>query len=192
MPPPSALTARASLALHLLATIQALLLMGIPVLALLRPRPVARFLRAFPRNRWAGWLLTAAATIASALIVANASLGRFDVLKPAIPVLAILLFVASAWALRELLPVRALGACLLLVADPILDAILWAPQPILRPVATGLVYAMLLLAALSFLYPWLYTATLRQLTLRPRLRRTLLQLLILLGGALFLLIPATP
>ena len=147
------------------------------------PRPLARLLRAFPRHTPTGWLLTAIAAAASTYIVYHAPLGRFDVIKPLVSVLGVVLFFAFVWSLRELLAVRALAACLLLAADPILDAILWAPENLLftRNYATVLIYLILLLAALLFLYPWLYTRILRAFARTPLLRRLLIALLILLA-----------
>lgn len=181
------LFAQASFALHVLLWVQGGLFLGLSLLALVRPAVVARILRAFPRNRVAGLVLTALATTASAWIVYHAALGRFDFLKTYLPLLAILLFVASAWALHELLAVRALAACGLLLGDPILDAILWAPDLLRRDVATAVVYLGLVLAALFFLYPWLYTATLRRLAASLRLRRTILGGMLLLGVLLLAL-----
>ena len=157
-----------------------LLLAGLAIFA---PRPLARVLRAFPRHTLTGWLLTAIAATAATYIVYHAPLGRFDAIKPIVPVLGVVLFFAFVWSLRELLAVRALAACLLLAADPILDAILWAPDALLfaRDYATALIYLILIFAALLFLYPWLYTRLLRLLSHSPLLRRLLIALLILLS-----------
>ena len=150
------------------------------------PAPIGRALRAFSRSRILALVLTALASAVSGWIVYHAALGPFDVLKPAIPLLAIVLFAASAWALRELLAVRALAGCLLLGADPVLDAILWAPDIVARDYATALVYVVIIASAALVLHPWLYTRAVRAVSARPALRKILaLTALLVAVGALY-------
>ena len=151
--------------------------------ALFFPAPAARLLRAFPRSRIPALVLTALASAVSGWIVYHAALGRFEFLKPAIPLLAGGLFLASAWALRELLAVRALAACVLLGADPVLDAILWAPDLAARNYATALVYVAIVAAAALLLHPWLYTRALRFLSAHPAARRSATVAALLLAAA---------
>lgn len=150
------------------------------------PAPTGRLLKAFPRSRIPALVLTALASAASGWIVYHAALGTFEFLKPAIPVLAVVLFAASAWALRELLAVRALAACILLGADPVLDAIVWAPDLAARNYATALVYVAIVAAAALLLHPWLWTRAVRGLSAHPALRRLVAILALLVAGtALF-------
>lgn len=84
--------------------------------------PVRRALAAFPRNRPAAWLLTAAAVGWVAVIVHGAQLGRFDVAKPWFWLIVPVSYGLIVAFVDELLAARALGGLLLLAANPMLRA----------------------------------------------------------------------
>lgn len=84
--------------------------------------------RAFPRHRVAGWVLTAVALFWVYRIVSAAELGRFDVIKPYLPYAAAVAFGLIVWQLKELLASRALGGLLALCASPVLAALRFHPS----------------------------------------------------------------
>jgi hypothetical protein len=95
-------------------------------------------------------------------ILQHAALGRFSGIKPFLPYLGILLFAAVVWALDELLSARALGAVLILLADPVLDGIRWADSNAHYVVAV-IAYAWVIMGCLWMLYPWLLRKWLQRL-----------------------------
>ena len=96
------------------------------VLALRFPDALRAGLKAFPRSRAPGWILAAVGTVWVAWVVSHAALGRFDVVKPFIPILAIVGYAAIVFFLDELLAPRMLGGVLLLLANPLLNGVRWA------------------------------------------------------------------
>ena len=89
---------------------------------LLAPERAKTWLAAFPRNKWAGWLLTAIALGWSAWLVMQMPLGRFDSYKPLLYGIGPVVFALIVWLMDELLAVRALGGLFLLIPSPLLDA----------------------------------------------------------------------
>ncbi len=87
--------------------------------------------------------------------------GRFEALKPLIPVLAVLVFAAIVWFLDELLSPRALGGLLLLVANPVLNGVRWSDSA-WRFVPALMAYAWVIAGCALMLHPWLF----RQMTER--------------------------
>lgn len=121
--------------------------------ALAKPAAAQGALKAFPRNRWAGWVLTAAACAWAGRIVWGAELGAFQFVHGWVPVLAVLLFGACVWALDELLAARMLGGLMLLAADPVLDGIRWAGGAWEYAMA-AVAYGVIVAGALWLLHPW--------------------------------------
>ena len=125
-------------------------------LVLLRfPAAVRAGLAAFPRSKWPGWILTAVCLFWVSWVIRHAALGRFEGLKPLIPVLAVLLFAAMVWLLDELLAPRALGGLLLLVANPILTGVRWTDSA-WRFVPVLVAYAWVVAGCALMLHPWLF------------------------------------
>ena len=125
-------------------------------IALLRfPSALRAGLAAFPRSKWPGWILTAICVFWVAWVIRHAALGRFEALKPLIPVAAMLVFAAIVWFLDELLAPRALGGLLLLLADPILTGVRWADSS-WRFVPVLMAYAWVIAGCLLMLYPWIF------------------------------------
>ncbi|MDP1587326.1 MAG: hypothetical protein Q8M07_06265 [Prosthecobacter sp.] len=110
---------------------------------------------AFPRSKWPGWILTAFCLFWVSWVIRHAALGRFEVLKPLIPVLALLVFAAIVWFLDELLSPRALGGLLLLVANPMLNGVRWADSA-WRLVPALIAYAWVIAGCAWMLHPWLF------------------------------------
>ena len=123
-------------------------------LLLLRfPAAVRAGLAAFPRSKWPGWILTAACLFWVSWVIRHAALGRFEGLKPLIPVVAVLVFAGMVWLLDELLAPRALGGLLLLVANPILNGVRWTDSA-WRFVPVLVAYAWVVAGCVLMLHPW--------------------------------------
>lgn len=154
---------------------------GLPML--LAPAAAQRALAAFPRSRAAAWLLTALDLAWVVLIMRGASLGRFDILKPYLPLAGVATFAAIVWGLDELLAVRALGGLLLLLGDPMLDAVRWTGGA--WPIAAAvLAYILVIVGAIWVLWPWTFRKTHERLTRTPLRWRLWSALWIALGLAL--------
>lgn len=104
--------------------------LSVPLLLL--PSVSRRVLAAFPRSVWPGRFLVVLDLAWVAYVVKNDPhpwLPFFELIRPyiywAAPVIVILIIVL----LDELLSPRALGGLLLLVANPVLNAIRWHPSP---------------------------------------------------------------
>ncbi len=157
------------------------LALGLPML--LAPADAQRALAAFPRSRAAAWILTALDLAWVVLIMRGASLGRFDILKPYLPLAGVATFAAIVWGLDELLAVRALGGLLLLLGDPILDAVRWIGGA--WPIAAAvLAYILVIVGAVWVLWPWTFRKTHERLTKTPLRWRLWSALWIALGLAL--------
>jgi len=119
------------------------------------PAAVRRGWTAFPRSKPAGWVLTLIGVVWVAWVVQHAALGRFEGLKPLVPVAAVALFGAMVFFLDELLAPRALGGVLLLVANPVLMGVRWADSP-WRLAVVLLAYAWVVIGCALMLHPWLF------------------------------------
>ena len=119
------------------------------------PAAVRAGLVAFPRSQVPGWILTVVGVCWVAWVVQHAALGRFEGLKPLIPVAAVLLAGAMVYFLDELLAPRALGGLLLLVANPVLNAVRWADSA-WRFVPVLIAYAWVIAGCALMLHPWLF------------------------------------
>lgn len=156
------------------------LALGLPML--LAPAATQRVLAAFPRSRAAAWILTALDLAWVVLIMRGASLGRFDILKPYLPLAGVATFAAIVWGLDELLAVRALGGLLLLLGDPILDTVRWTGGA--WPIALAiLAYILVIVGAIWVLWPWTFRKTHERLTKTPLRWRLWSALWIALGLA---------
>ena len=96
--------------------------------ALLRPGPVQRWLRKFPRSKPAGAVLLIADSLWALVMVTTMDLGEFSHLRT---MLLVVILVATYLTFRyvdEFLAVRALGIFLLLLAEPLIEAAFLQPQ----------------------------------------------------------------
>ena len=147
------------------------------------PAAARSALQTFPRSKWPAWLLTAACLFWVAWVVQHAALGRFEGLKPFVPVAALALFAGMVWLLDELLAPRALGGLLLLVANPMLSGVRWADSA-WRYAIVLLAYAAVLAGCALVLHPWIFRrACERLLPTDAAVRRS--GWVKLIGGALF-------
>ena len=112
MPDPNLFLGRALLGLGALGVAAGIFAAG-------RPAAVCAGLQAFPRSKSPGWILAAIGTFWACWVIFHAALGRFEVVKPLIPVLGVATFAAIVYFLDDMLAPRALGGLLLLVANPL-------------------------------------------------------------------------
>lgn len=112
-------------------------------------------LAAFPRSKWPGWILTAVCVVWVSWVIRHAALGRFEVVKPLIPVLAVIGFGAIVWFLDELLAPRALGGLLLLLANPMLNGVRWSDSA-WRFAVVLIAYAWVIAGCILMLHPWAF------------------------------------
>ena len=119
------------------------------------PAAWRRGLAAFPRSRMPGWVLTGICTVWVTWVVYHAALGRFEFLKPAVPVGGVLLFAAVVVFLDELLAPRALGGLLLLLANPMLMAVRWV-ESAWRLAPVLMAYGWVVVGCALMLHPWLF------------------------------------
>ena len=119
----------------------------------LAPAGTRHALSEFPRSRWPAWALTAAALLWSAWLVRDMEMGQFDVVKPWLPIIAVVGFGLIVYFMDELLAPRALGGLLMLVPTPILDIQRWHASA-WRWVLGLLAYAMVIKGMLLVLGPY--------------------------------------
>jgi len=148
------------------------------------PVSVRSALLAFPRSKWPGRILTALCILWIWWVVSHAALGRFEGLKPLIPVAAILLYAAVVYFLDELLSPRALGGLLILIANPVLNGVRWADS-VWRFIPVVVAYAWVLIGCVWMLHPWLFRRMTQRITGSDTVLRTMGWLKIL-GGLVLL------
>lgn len=112
-------------------------LLGVP--CLMNPVLSRRLLLAFPRNKVAGWLLTAISLGWAVWLLWNTPLGRFEELKSLTIILAPIAYILIVLCMDELLAARALGACLIMGPAPILAVARLHDSP-MRLLVVGLAY----------------------------------------------------
>lgn len=105
----------------------ALLLLYLP--AVLVPERYRTALARFPRSRLPARILTAIDVAWAAWLVNAMPMGRFDLYKPWLLVVAPVLFVLIVAFMDDLLAPRALGGLLVLLPAPLLDAVRWQASP---------------------------------------------------------------
>jgi hypothetical protein len=125
---------------------------------LFAPERAKIWMTAFPRNKWAGWLLTAIALGWSVWLVMQIPLGRFDSYKPLLYGIGPIVFALIVLLMDELLAARALGGLFLIVPAPLLDA---APphESDWRLVVTVLAYGFVIVGIALVLCPYMFRKT---------------------------------
>ena len=126
------------------------------------PGATRQGLEAFPRAKWAGWVLAAVDLFWVTWVVRHAAVGWFTPYQPLVPVLGVVVFILVVWLLEELLAPRALGGLLLLLANPMLNSVRWHDSA-WRLVIVAIAYAWVVVGALLVLYPWFF----RRMTAKP-------------------------
>ena len=114
------------------------------VLALLKACAVQDWLRKFPRNREAGVVLSLVAGGWFFFLVRVMDLGDFDPWRNTVLIATPIAAALAIYFIPEFLAVRALGACALLVAEPLLESAFLRPEKI-RLALVVLTYAWIIL-----------------------------------------------
>jgi hypothetical protein len=96
--------------------------------ALLRPAPVQRWLRKFPRSKSAGACLLVVDSAWTLLLVYTMDLGEFSRLRFLLLAIIVVSTFLTFRFVDEFLAVRALGILLLLLAEPLIEAAFLRPQ----------------------------------------------------------------
>lgn len=130
------------------------------------PTAVRKGLEAFPRSKVPGWLLTAVGVFWVSWVIRHAALGPFEVVKPLIPVLALLAYAAIVWFLDELLAPRALGGLLLLLANPMLNGVRWSDSA-WRYAVVLIAYVWVVAGCVLMLHPWAFRRMAGKFTASP-------------------------
>ena len=146
MPDPNLFLGKALLGLGALGVVAGLL-------AVLAPGPLCAGLKAFPRSKAPGWILMAIGSFWVCWVISHAALGRFEVVKPFIPVLGVVAYAAIVFFLDELLAPRALGGLLLLLANPMLNGVRWSDSA-WRFAVVLIAYAWVVAGCILMLHPW--------------------------------------
>lgn len=123
--------------------------------ALVKPQAAVDVLKAFPRNKSAGWILTAICIAWSGWLIYMMPLGGFEKYKNLIYVLMPVLFFLIITYMGELLAARALGGILMLLPYPMLEATIGS-QSAYKYVIIILAYIMVVKGMLLTLSPYMF------------------------------------
>jgi uncharacterized protein YjeT (DUF2065 family) len=118
------------------------------------------FIKKFPRNKAAGWILLAVDLIWSASLLLQMDMGWINRWKPAIYLLAPAAFVLIVNFMDQLLAARALGGIFLLLPVPVLDAVQWHPSAF-RLVIIMLAYLIVIAGMFLVLSPFRFRKTMQ-------------------------------
>jgi hypothetical protein len=116
------------------------LLLVVHLIAAMQGRAVREWLRNFPRNREAGVLLALVAGAWFFFLVDKMDLGDFDPWRTTVLVGTPIATALAIMFIPDFLAVRALGACALLVAEPLLESAFLREEKV-RLLLVVLVYA---------------------------------------------------
>lgn len=150
------------------------------------PDRVSKWFSGFPRNRWAGWALTAIDLYWSAYLLFQMPMGSLDKYKFLIYGLAPVVFLLVVFLVDELLAARALGGLFLLVPAPMLDAARWHESN-WRLVVVVLAYILAVKGMVLVLSPYMFRKTVERLTRRKGVSRVLHAAGLALGALLIAL-----
>jgi hypothetical protein len=107
-----------------------ILLLLVHLLAVVKGRAVREWLRNFPRNREAGVVLALAAGTWFFFLVQKMDLGDFDPWRDIVLIGTPIAVALAILYIPAFLAVRALGACALLAAEPLLESAFLRPENI--------------------------------------------------------------
>jgi len=121
----------------------------------LRPALINRFAELFPRSTLPAWVFAALCCWLGAKEAQGMNMGMVDVIKPYIPIIALVVFAASIIYMKELLAPRALGGFLLLIAVPILRTASQSGAPLFQVVSV-IVYLWIIYGLFLLMSPWYF------------------------------------
>ena len=133
------------LKLELALVVTALFLLALHAIALMKPRESQAWLKAFPRSKTMGFLLFTIAAVWAEVLVYVMDLGEFTPWRPKVLVFIPIAYVLTLRFVEEFLAARALGMCVLLAAEPLLEAAFLRPE-MSRLWLVSLVYVWIALA----------------------------------------------
>ena len=127
------------------------------------PRSAGEWLKRFPRNKAAAWVLTAIDLLWAACLIFSMHLGRIEIpilntvadferLKPLLFILTPVAFFLIVLLMDDLLAPRALGGLFLLIPAPVLAIARWHDSP-LRLVMIVFAYALAVKGVILVLSP---------------------------------------
>lgn len=119
------------------------------------PGKIREGFRLFPRNRVAGWMMSALALFWASWHLYNMPLGRFDEYKTLLFVVAPVVYILVVICMDELLAARSLGALMILVPTPLLDAARWCDSA-WRLVVVVLAYIIAIKGIFLVFSPYLF------------------------------------
>ena len=129
-------------------------LIALHVFALLKAESVQQFLRKLPRNRTLGVAILTIDLVWSLWLISTMHMGEFYTARPWLQIIIPLTYVLVILFVEEFLAVRALGALILLVACPILEAAFLRPE-ISRLLLPTLCYVWILIGMFWVGMPYL-------------------------------------
>lgn len=137
-------------------------LLGVPLLvygvfAVARPSAMSKALVAFPRNRFAGYVLCASAWFFTAYELDTIGIEVFDRFLKAFPgqlwIMAIVLTVLTCWWMANLLPIRGICALFMLFPAELFPVIRLEETP-WRLALTVFAYVCAVTGMFGMFYPW--------------------------------------
>ena len=140
------------------------MLVFLPLLVM-RARALS-WLVAFPRSRWPGWILAGVDVAWFAFYVMDAGLPWVNANQWAVVFGALVLFAAIVVLVDDLLSVRALGALLLLAAQPMLDAA-FVYESAWVLILTTFAYVMVVVGCVLVWSPYLFRKAFAEHLTRP-------------------------
>ena len=133
------------LKLELALVVTALFLLAVHGLALLKPREAQAWVKGLPRSKSMGFLLFTVAAVWAEVLVYVMDLGEFTPWRFKVLVFIPVAYVLTLRYVEEFLAARALGMCVLLAAEPLLEAAFLRPE-MSRLWLVSLVYVWIALA----------------------------------------------
>ena len=127
------------------------MLMHLP--CIIKPKLAQKILKAFPRNKLAGWILTTVTLVWAAYLLNLTPLGKFDVIKDYLLIATPVAIGLIIYFMDELLAARALGGLLILLPAPMLTATRTSDSP-LRLIIVIIAYIMVIAGIIFILNPY--------------------------------------
>ena len=120
---------------------------------IIKPQLSQKVLKAFPRNKLMGWILTAVTLIWAAYLLNQTPLGKFDVAKDYLMILTPIAIGLIIYFMDELLAARALGGLFILVPAPMFIAARTSDSP-LRLIIVVIAYILVVAGIIFILNPY--------------------------------------
>ncbi len=120
---------------------------------IIKPQLAQKALKAFPRNKIMGGVITTISLIWAAYLLNQTPLGKFDVIKDYLMIATPVVIGLVIYFMDELLAARALGGLLILIPAPILTATRTSDSP-LRLILVVIAYIMVIAGIIFILNPY--------------------------------------